>query len=231
MPKIEWRVLPSGALACQLPCSKDGREVWLDAMRRVKLCKHGHSMVEIHNWRSNGKRPEWTLCDCQSAKGLWAIGKLELPEPAPLYHEVLWSQEAPTLLEPMMVMGVRALGLSKGCEVYIDNEGRARCRHGFVEAVLRRKEVQRRAEAASKLQAWWRALDSPTRAAVRAAMTGGEPNSALRLAAGAWRRLRQQSIHPSSSRKRTAACCSCSPNGLRRERFGTQQRRQGKRQR
>ena len=40
-----WRVLSSGALAYRQPPTKAGRPVWLDALRRVKLCEHGHSTL------------------------------------------------------------------------------------------------------------------------------------------------------------------------------------------
>lgn len=45
VPPEGWRVLSSGALAYRQPPTKAGRPVWLDALRRVKLCEHGHSTL------------------------------------------------------------------------------------------------------------------------------------------------------------------------------------------
>ena len=50
-PDHHFRVLPSGRLAFRLPDTKAGKQVWLDVVRRVKLCACGHSMIEMHHWR------------------------------------------------------------------------------------------------------------------------------------------------------------------------------------
>jgi hypothetical protein len=223
MPDIEWRVLSSGALACRLP-SAGSKPVWLDAVRRVKVCEHGHSMSEIHHWRCGDRpRPAWVACDCTDAKGLWSKTKPELPEAPPPYNLVLWKQSTPTLLAPVNTMGVKVPG---GREVYIDGEGRARCKHGLVDAVLRRRYTQTRVDAASKLQAWWRALDTPMRAAVRLALGFGEATQELQRAADVWRSCCSRRTRPPCPRKRKAEThCGCQPVGLRRYCFGTQQRR------
>ena len=104
----EWRVLASGVLACRLPGA--GRPIWLDAVRRVRLCEHGRTMSEIHH----RGRFACVGCDCVDAKGLGGTARMELPEAPPPYHEVLWRQAAPTLLKPTMVEAVRIPGLSNG---------------------------------------------------------------------------------------------------------------------
>ena len=40
-PDARFRVLPSGLLAFRLPDSKVGKPVWLDVVRRLKVCEHG----------------------------------------------------------------------------------------------------------------------------------------------------------------------------------------------
>ena len=54
-PGDEWRVLPSGVLAYRLPPTKAGKQVWLDALRRVKVCEHGHSAAQMRHWRCKAR--------------------------------------------------------------------------------------------------------------------------------------------------------------------------------
>ena len=52
-------------------------QVWLDVVRRVKLCPCGHSMIEMHHWRCAARpraKPEWVQCQCDS-KGLFTNPK------------------------------------------------------------------------------------------------------------------------------------------------------------
>ena len=88
----EWRVLSSGALACALPPTKEGKPIWLDAHHRVKLCEHGHSAAQSHHWQCAARpraKPEWVTCTCADAKGLCTESELVLPAEVPAYHHVL----------------------------------------------------------------------------------------------------------------------------------------------
>ena len=152
-PDEAWRVLQSGALAHRLPPAHDGKEVWLDAQLRVKLCEHGHSAAQIAHWNCTARprpKPEWTGCDCTSMSGLSVNPRKprpELPEAAPEYHRVLWRDHEPALLEPVGVLAVRVPGNPKGREVYLDAEGRARCPHGLTAGAIALREERNRRHA------------------------------------------------------------------------------------
>ena len=241
-PDQRFRVLPSGALAFRLPDTKDGKQVWLDVVRRVKLCPCGHSMIEMHHWRCAARpraKPEWVQCQCDS-KGLFTNPKAKPELPAdvevPSYASVLWRDGAPKRLQPANVLAVRVPGKPKDIEVWIDSAGKARCAHGFTESALTRAHQMRRQRAASLLQDWWRRLGPSERGAVRAALLDSDSQAppsatdALERAADVWRRRsegRQEALErPKRKRGRPAPRpCSCRPGGLRREMFGTLQRR------
>ena len=154
-PDHHFRVLPSGRLAFRLPDTKAGKQVWLDVVRRVKLCPCGHSMIEMHHWRCAARpraKPEWVQCQCDS-KGLFSNPKAKPALPAdvevPSYASVLWRDGTPKMLQPANVLAVRVPGKPKGIEVWIDATGKARCAHGFTESALMRAHQMRRQRAAS----------------------------------------------------------------------------------
>ena len=123
-PGDAWRMLPSGALACQLPPTKEGKPVWLDALLGVKLCEHGHSAGQIHHWRCAARpraKPEWVTCTCTDAKGLCMDARVKpaLPADVPAYHRVLWRDSEPVLLEAKGRWGVPVPGKPKGHDVFL----------------------------------------------------------------------------------------------------------------
>ena len=237
-PDDKWRVLPSGLLAYKLP-SKKGKPIWFDAMNGVKVCEHGASGAQIHHWRSSARprpKPHWVTCDCTDAKGLTTNPKKvpQLPADVPAYHEVLWRQAQPELLQPKGVLAVAVPGKPKGHSVYLDAEGKPLCAHGYTASELRRRRMNERVAAASKLQQWWLMLPSPWRKAVRtellrhqgaAAATFTAPPTELRLAAVVWRTQSERRREAPSIRrrrrteKRSAITCRCTTAGLRLERF------------
>ena len=155
-PDEAWRVLPSGLLAYRMSPAdgvSDGMEVWIDAVSRVKLCKHGHSAAQIAHWNCTARprpRPEWTACDRTSMSGLCVNPRKprpELPEAAPEYHSVLWRDHAPARLEPVGVLAVRVPGNPKGREVYLDANGKARCPHGLTAGSIALREERKRRHA------------------------------------------------------------------------------------
>ena len=249
-PDHRFQVLPSGILAFRLPetnaSRKAGKEVWLDVLHRVKVCPCGHSMDEMHHWKcaaSPRVKPEWVKCQCDS-KGLYTNLKAKPALPAdvvvPSYASVLWRDGTPKLLVPINVAAVRVPGMPNGVEVWIDADGKARCRHGFTESALTRRHQMRRQQAASMLQDWWLQLSTSMRANVREALWqatrgGGHvfPSKELKGAAAVWRccsELRRKvAFDTGQKRKRSqrqpaAKPCNCRPGGLRREIFGTMQR-------
>ena len=148
-PDEAWRVLPSGLLAYRFSPAdgaSDGVEVWLDAVSRVKLCKHGHSAAQIAHWNCAAcprPKPEWSACDCTSMCGLCmnpSKPRPELPEAAPEYHRVLWRDYEPARLEPTGVLAVRVPGNPKGREVYVDARGKARCPHGLTASSIAKRD-------------------------------------------------------------------------------------------
>ena len=148
-----FRVLPSGVLAFRLPNSKAGKPIWLDVVRRLKLCKHGHSMHEMHHWRCVARpraKPAWVDCQC-GTKGLFTDTKAKpsLPDGVlvPSYASVLWRDGTPKLLQPMNVLAVRVPGKPKEREVWIDRAGTARCEHGFTESGITRALLAERNHA------------------------------------------------------------------------------------
>ena len=172
-PGDAWRMLPSGALACQLPPTKEGRPVWLDALLGVKLCEHGHSAGQIHHWRCAARpraKPEWVTCTCTDAKGLCMDARVKpaLPADVPAYHRVLWRDSEPVLLEAKGRWGVRVPGKPKGHGVFLAADGTPLCAHGFSASELRKRRTKQRVQAVSKLQAWWRAMTREARACERA---------------------------------------------------------------
>lgn len=246
-PDERFRVLSSGALAFRLPDTKHGKQVWLDVVRRVKLCPCGHSMAEMHHWRCAARpraKPEWVQCQCDS-KGLFTNPKAKPALPAdvevPSYASVLWRDGTPKMLQPASVLAVRVPGKPKGIEVWIDATGKARCAHGFTESALMRAHQIGRQRAASILQDWWRQLGPSERGAVREALMprGAQAppsvTDGLERAAVVWRRRsegRREGVEdvPKEGPKRkrgkpTPKPCTCRPGGLRREIFGTLQRR------
>jgi hypothetical protein len=238
-PDHRFRVLPSGRLAFRLPDTKAGKQVWLDVVRRVKLCACGHSMIEMHHWRCAARpraKPEWVQCRCDT-KGLFTNPKAKPALPAdvevPSYASVLWRDGAPKALQPMNVLAVRVPGKPKGIEVWIDALGRARCAHGFTESGLLRAHQMRKQQAATVLQDWWRRLGSSERGAVREALLQGAqapPSDGLERAASMWRWCSVQRREHASEKKRgrgkpAPKPCGCRTGGLRREVFGTLQRR------
>ena len=150
-----WCVLSSGALAYRQPPTKTGRPVWLDALRCVRLCEHGHSATQIHHWHCAARprvKPEWIECNCTHAKGLCMDAKEpppEMPADVPPYHAVLWRDAQPTLLEPNGVWAVKVPGKPKGQEVYLDGDGTPCCAHGFSVSQLRAWRARERAGAAA----------------------------------------------------------------------------------
>ena len=240
-PGDAWRVLPSGALACQLPPTKEGKPVWLDALLGVKLCEHGHSAGQIHHWRCAARpraKPEWVTCTCTDAKGLCMDARVKpaLPADVPAYHRVLWRDSEPVLLEAKGRWGVRVPGKPKGHGVFLAADGTPLCAHGFSASELRKRRTKQRVQAVSKLQAWWRAMTREARASVRDAMLGAVPPSReLRQAAAVWRlhsewrRVASRHSNPwAKTRGRPparveASPCSCSTAGLRIDRFNAGQ--------
>ncbi|EOD15804.1 hypothetical protein EMIHUDRAFT_445534 [Emiliania huxleyi CCMP1516] len=233
-----FRVLPSGVLGFRMPDTKAGKPVWLDVVKRVKLCPCGHSMTQMHHWRCAARpraKPSWVACQCD-AKGLYTDlkAKPSLPEgvAVPPYASVLWRDGTPKRLQPMNVLAVKVPGKPKEHEVWIDAEGRARCAHGFTESALSKVHQERKRCAASKIQQWWRQLGRAERASVRAALLHAAPSEALKRAAAAWRRdsARRRAapiVHAGAKRARGRAAvepCGCRPGGLRRDVFGTMQR-------
>ena len=238
-PTSDWRVLPSGALARQLPPTKEGKPIWLDALLGVKLCEHGHSAAQISHWRCTARpraKPEWVTCTCSNAKGLW----MEYPSPpadVPAYHRVLWRDATPVLLQPGGRMGVRVPGKPKGHDVFLAADGTPLCAHGFSACQIKKRCEKQRKKAASMLQAWWRAISTEARASVRAAMIdvtaarAVSPSRDLRRAAAVWRNhsewrrvIRCRSIPGARPRGRPPArakpmACSCTTAGLRLGRF------------
>ena len=238
-PDHHFCVLPSGRLAFRLPDTKAGKQVWLDVVRRVKLCPCGHSMIEMHHWRCAARpraKPEWVQCQCDS-KGLFTNPKAKPELPAdvevPSYASVLWRDSAPKVLQPANVLAVRVPGKPKGIEVWIDALGRARCAHGFTESGLLRAHQMRKQQAATVLQDWWRRLGFSERGAVREALLRGAqapPSDDLERAAVVWRQCSMQRREDVSEKKRERGRpapkpCGCRTGGLRREMFGTLQRR------
>ena len=238
-PDHHFRVLPSGRLAFRLPDTKAGKQVWLDVVRRVKLCPCGHSMIEMHHWRCAARpraKPEWVQCQCDS-KGLFTNPNAKPALPAnvevPSYASVLWRDGAPKVLQPMNILAVRVPGKPKGIEVWIDALGRTRCAHGFTESGLLRAHQMRKQQAATVLQDWWRRLGSSERGAVREALLRGAqapPSDGLERAAVVWRQCSVQRREDVSEKKRERGRpapkpCGCRTGGLRREMFGTLQRR------
>ena len=238
-PDHHFRVLPSGRLAFRLPDTKAGKQVWLDVVRRVKLCACGHSMIEMHHWRCAARpraKPEWVQCQCDS-KGLFTNPNAKPALPAnvevPSYTSVLWRDGAPKVLQPMNILAVRVPGKPKGIEVWIDALGRTRCAHGFTESGLLRAHQMRKQQAATVLQDWWRRLGSSERGAVREALLRGAqapPSDGLERAAVVWRQCSVQRREDVSEKKRERGRpapkpCGCRTGGLRREMFGTLQRR------
>ena len=228
-----WCVLSSGALAYRQPPTKAGRPVWLDALRCVRLCEHGHSATQIHHWRCAARprvKPEWIACNCANARGLCMDAKetpLEMPADVPPYHAVLWRDAQPTLLEPNGVWAVKVPGKPKGHEVFLDGGGTPHCAHGFNASLLRACRTRERAGAAAQLQAWWRVLDHTARASVRSELLrqqrGASPSFAssfeqadLRRAAAVWREAPHRANRPRP--------CRCTTKGLRLERFGSKHR-------
>ncbi len=199
-------------------------------------------------------KPPWVECQCD-AKGLYTDpkakpGLLPADVAVPSYASVLWRDGAPTRLQPVDVLAVRVPGRPKGREVFIDVDGVARCPHGFCEGTLSKARRQRMVRAASQLQEWWRALDPPARASVRLALSPARrrprvaeplaaPSAGLQRAASVWRRQSERRLEDDDVEKATAASrkakkkrgrpavepCGCRPGGLRREVFGTLQRR------
>lgn len=245
-PDAHFRVLASGVLAFRLPDSKAGKPVWLDVVRRLKVCEHGHSMHEMHHWNCAARpraKPTWVDCQC-GTKGLFTDTKAKPVLPTdvvvPSYASVLWRDGTPKRLQPTNVLAVRVPGKPKEREVWIDEEGRARCEHGCTESGITRTLRQRKERSASLLQQWWRQLDHEARAGVRRvllhtvpskASEASEGSEASKAAASVWRRLseerRQQEAYGTKKRKRGPAAmewCGCRPGGLRREIFGTTQR-------
>ena len=111
----------------------------------------------------------------------------------------------------------------------MDEAGKTRCPHGSTASQLRKEIGKRRRLAATKLQEWWRLLDTPARAGVRTALLRGPRSSVdLHRAANVWRRLstmrREADATAKARRPRgmrtTCVPCGCSPAGLERERFG-----------
>ena len=142
-----WRVLSSGALAYRMPPTKQGKAIWLDATRRVKLCEHGQSATQIHHWCASRPRtkPEWVACTCTDAKGLCADAKAQvetaLPDSVPAYHAVLWRDNRPELLKPKGRWAVRVPGKPKGSDVFLDADGTPLCPHGFSASELHRRSA------------------------------------------------------------------------------------------
>ena len=154
-----FRVLSSGILAYRLPPTAHGREVWFDPVKRVKLCKHGYTMAQIHHWRCPARprtRPPWVECTCQDAKGLYVdpLAKPDLTNGAlvPPYHRVLWRDGEPTRLDYKGILAVRVPGYPKGHEVYVDAYGTTRCPQCFTESTLRHRRQRQEARAATLLQ-------------------------------------------------------------------------------
>ena len=253
-PGDAWRVLPSGALACQLPPSKEGKPVWLDALLGVKLCEHGHSAAQIHHWRCAARpraKPEWVACTCTDAKGLCIDARVKpaLPADVPAYHRVLWRDSEPVLLEAKGRWGVPVPGKPKGHDVFLAADGTPLCAHGFSASELRKRRAKQRVQAASKLQAWWRAIGREARASVRAAMIDASTARAahlsreLRHAAAVWRvhsewrrvASRQSNLWARTRGRPPAPVepgCRCTTAGLRIDRFaaGEYGKRKRKRQ-
>ena len=258
-PGDEWRVLSSGALAYRLPPTKEGKPIWLDALQGVKLCEHGHSAAQIHHWRCAARpraKPDWVTCTCPDAKGLCmeaAPGKAPmLPADAPEYHRVLWRDAEPVLLQPNGQWGVRVPGKPKGHDVFLAANGTPLCAHGFSASELAKRRARQRVQAASKIQAWWRAMDRDARASVRAAMLHSvvsatasmPPSHGLRRAAAVWRthsewrRIASRQSNPWArprgrppTRRADAPTCRCSTAGLRIDRLCPEQRGRRKRPR
>ena len=150
-PGDEWRILPSGVLAYRLPPTKAGKQIWLGALRCVKVCEHGHSAAQMRHWRCTARpraKPEWVVCCCTDTDGLYmsaAAPKPELPATVPAYHCVLWRDAQPTMLSPKGVLAVRVPGMPKGQEVFLDARGTPRCAHGFtVHELMRQQRAQLR---------------------------------------------------------------------------------------
>ena len=214
-----FRVLSSGILAYRLPPTAHGREVWFDPVKRVKLCEHGYTMAQIHHWRCPARprtRPPWVECTCQDAKGLYVdpLAKPDLTDGAlvPPYHRVLWRDGEPTRLDYKGILAVRVPGYPKGHEVYVDAYGTTRCPHGFTESTLRHRRQRQKACAATLLQRWWRG--------VRHAACESQSARAC-----TWSVVRQWRSAEASSSPVQRDTCACSAAGLRRNLFGTHQRR------
>ena len=234
-PDPRFRVLPSGLLGFRLPDTKEGKPVWLDVVGRVKLCEHGVSMTQMHHWRCEARprpKPSWLQqCQC-GTKGLFTnpTAKPTLPTDVevPSYASVLWRDGQAKRLPSTNVLAVRVPGLSKGRQVWMDDEGHALCEHGFSESALTRAHRMRTQRAASLLQEWWRLLGHEERSSVREALLHATPSAGLTRAAETWRQgseRRRRTAPPKRKRGRAwPEPCGCCPGGLRREVFGTMQR-------
>ena len=213
-PDDAWRVLNSGDLAYAMPPSKEGKQIWLHALRRIKLCEHGASGAQIHHWhcaKCPREKPEWVTCNCVDAKGLFTNAKTASLLPpvtaVPEYHRVLWRDAEPVLLQPSGVWAVRVPGRPRGQQVCLDRDGTPRCVHGYNSSELNHRRAidraTRRVNAATKLQAWWRAIRGP-RSTASAAPQVEQWRDTAAPTAREW--------------------CGCTTAGLRLERFGFEYR-------
>ena len=170
-----WRILANGRLCYRLPSAPGQRERWVCAVTRAKVCRHGCTMSQIHNrtCRMNPRpRDPWSACDCVDGKGLHTDPSTlsPPPEPPPTYASVLWRDYPVVTLYPTDIRAVEIPGRPKGARVFVDEDGIRRCAHGHMAGRLRAFERERRQQAASILQRWWRRLGSDERLAVRQAL-------------------------------------------------------------
>ena len=110
----------------------------------------------------DARKTSWT---CAGANGLCMEAA---PRNAPACHRVLWRDAEPVLLQPNRRWGVRVPGKPKGHDVFLAADGTPLCAHGFSASELRKRRAKQRVQAASKLQAWWRAMTREARACERA---------------------------------------------------------------
>ena len=135
-----WKILPNLRLGMALPILSNGRQTYLAADGKSRLCEHGE-MSSLIAMMMCGARPRRGSCDCQNLDGLTAARyhKTRWSAPPVSYYDVLVASRMDEIELPGGRMARRlpashTMGESELCML---PSGNIRCIHGNAESTVK----------------------------------------------------------------------------------------------